>query len=136
MSAASENKLAGAGGFINISQNAKKLLLAGTFTAGGLNIEVTQGKLTIAQEGRSQKFIDKVEQITFSGTYAAQTGQPVFYVTERCVFQRTVQGMELIEIAPGIDIEKDILQHMSFKPLINNPRPMDARIFKPEPMGA
>jgi propionate CoA-transferase len=128
-------KLAGAGGFINISQNAKKLLLAGTFTAGGLKIGLADGKLAIAQEGRSQKFMDKVEQITFSGTYAAETGQPVFYVTERCVFQRTAQGMELIEIAPGIDIEKDILQQMSFRPILNNPRPMDARIFKPEPMG-
>ena len=114
-------RLAGAGGFINISQNAKKLLLAGTFTAGGLEVEVADGKLAIASEGRSQKFIDKVEQITFSGAYAAETGQPVFYVTERCVFQRTPEGMELIEVAPGIDIEKDILPHMNFMPIVNKP---------------
>jgi len=128
-------RLAGAGGFINISQNAKKLLLAGTFRAGGLKIDVVDGKLGIASEGRSQKFIEKVEQITFSGRYAAETGQPVYYVTERCVFQRTSQGVELIEIAPGIDAEKDILPCMSFRPIMRDPRPMNPLIFKPEPMG-
>ena len=128
-------KLAGAGGFINISQNAKKLLFAGTFTAGGLKIDIADGTLRIVQEGRSQKFMHKVEQITFSGSYAAETGQPVFYVTERCVFRRTPRGMELTEVAPGIDIEKDILRHMQFKPVIDNPKPMDTRIFKAGPMG-
>ena len=123
------------GGFINISQNAKKLLFAGTFTAGGLKIEIVDGNLGIASEGRSPKFIDRVEQITFSGSYAAETGQPVFYVTERCVFQRTTDGLELIEIAPGIDPEKDILPHMGFQPIMRDPRPMNPLIFKPEPMG-
>jgi propionate CoA-transferase len=126
---------AGAGGFINISQNAKKLLFAGTFTAGGLKIEIVDGNLGIASEGRSPKFIDRVEQITFSGSYAAETGQPVFYVTERCVFQRTTAGLELIEIAPGIDPEKDILPHMGFQPIMRDPRPMNPLIFKREPMG-
>jgi propionate CoA-transferase len=128
-------KLAGAGGFINISQNAKKLLFAGTFTAGGLKVELADGALVIAEEGRAQKFIDRVEQTTFSGTYAAETGQPVFYVTERCVFQRTREGMRLIEVAPGIDIERHILRHMKFKPIVKDPRPMNPVIFKPEPMG-
>jgi propionate CoA-transferase len=128
-------KLAGAGGFINISQNAKKLLFAGTFTAGGLKIDIADGTLRIVQEGHSQKFMHKVEQITFSGSYAAETGQPVFYVTERCVFRRMPRGMELTEVAPGIDIEKDILRHMQFKPIIDNPKPMDTRIFKAGPMG-
>ena len=129
------SRLAGAGGFINISQNAKKLLFAGTFTAGGLNIEIAEGKLAIAAEGKSRKFIDRVEQITFSGRYAAETGQPVYYITERCVFQCTGEGVELIEIAPGIDPDKDILPHMSFKPIVREPRVMNDLIFKPEPMG-
>src|SRR5215831_6157370 len=128
-------RLAGAGGFINISQNAKKLLFAGTFTAGGLKISTVDGTLEITSEGRSQKFVQKVEQTTFSGTYAAEAGQPVFYVTERCVFRRTSAGMELSEIAPGIDIEKDILRHMSFKPIVNDPATMNPLIFRPEPMG-
>jgi len=128
-------RLAGAGGFINISQNAKKLLFAGTFTAGGLKVEITDGKLAIATEGKSKKFIDRVEQITFSGAYAAQVGQPVYYVTERCVFQRTSEGVELVEIAPGIDPEKDIFPHMGFRPIVREPRLMNELIFKPEPIG-
>ena len=135
MSAASGRKLAGAGGFINISQNAKKLLLAGTFTAGGLEIAVEDGRLRIVREGKMPKFLAEVEQITFSGDYAAETGQPVLYVTERCVFRRTAAGMELAEVAPGIDIERDILAHMGFTPIVDAPKPMDPRIFRPEVMG-
>jgi propionate CoA-transferase len=128
-------KLAGAGGFINISQSAKKLILAGTFTAGGLEIAIDDGKLAIVREGRSSKFLSAVEHITFSGQYATEIGQPVFYVTERCVLQRTAAGMELIEVAPGVDLDRDILAHMHFRPVVNSPRPMDARIFRPELMG-
>ncbi len=87
------------------------------------------------REGRSRKFLDAVEQITFSSAYAAETGQPVFYVTERCVFQRTLAGMELTEVAPGIDIERDILGQMGFKPIVKDPRPMDERIFRDPVMG-
>jgi len=127
-------RLNGCGGFINISQNARCCVFAGTFTAGGLEIEIEDGKVKIVQEGRSQKFIKNVEQITFSGKYAQLRSQPVFYVTERCVFQLRPEGLELIEVAPGIDIERDILAHMGFKPLINDPVLMDARIFRDEPM--
>src|SRR4051794_26358219 len=109
-------KLAGAGGFINISQSAKTLAFAGTFAAGGLEIAVEDGRLRIVREGRSRKFVEAVEQITFSGAYAAETGQPVLYVTERCVFARTPAGMELIEVAPGIDVDRDILAQMGFAP--------------------
>ena len=128
-------RFAGAGGFINISQNAGRLVLAGTLTAGGLRVAIEDGKLRILQEGRTQKFIPEVEQITFSGQLAAETGQPVLYVTERCVFQGTPDGIELIEVAPGIDIERDILPNMGFEPIIRHPKDMDARIFCPGPMG-
>jgi propionate CoA-transferase len=127
-------KLAGAGGFINITQNSRTVVFVGTFTAGGLKIAVENGALRILQEGRAKKFVNKIEQVTFSGPYAARNGQNVLYVTERCVFALTPQGLELIEVAPGIDIERDILAHMAFKPIINNPQLMDARLFLPEPM--
>jgi propionate CoA-transferase len=129
-------KLSGAGGFINISQNAKRIVFVGTFTAGGLKVSVRDGKLRIIQEGKVKKFINQVEHITFSGKYAVMKNQPVLYVTERCVFSITKEGLELIEIAPGMDIKKDILPWMDFKPMIKEPvRPMDERIFRPEPMG-
>jgi len=129
-------KLSGAGGFINISQNAKKIVFVGTFTAGNLKVSVHDGKLSIDQEGKLKKFIDRVEHITFSGKYAMMKNQPVLYVTERCVFSLTKEGLELIEIAPGVDLNKDILSWMDFKPIIREPlHLMDERIFRPEPMG-
>lgn len=129
------SKLAGAGGFINISQNARRLVFAGTFTAGGLNVEIKEGSLSILQEGRARKFIKAVQQITYSGPRAALLQQPVLYVTERCVFELTEQGLRLSEIAPGIDLAKDILANMDFKPLIDDVKPMDAVIFVDQPMG-
>jgi propionate CoA-transferase len=129
-------KLAGAGGFINISQNAKKIVFVGTFTAGDFRVSIQDGKLWIDKEGKVKKFINQVEHITFSGKYAVMKNQPVLYITERCVFSLSKEGMELIEIAPGIDIEKDILSWMDFKPTIKEPpRLMDERIFRFEPMG-
>ncbi len=127
-------KLAGAGGFINISQNARKLLLAGTFTAGGLEVEAADGRLRIVQEGRARKFRASVEQITFAGRRAAALGQTVLYVTERCVFELTAAGLRLAEVAPGIDIERDILAQMDFRPLIDTPVPMAAALFRVAPM--
>jgi propionate CoA-transferase len=128
-------RLAGAGGFINISQNARKVVFTGTFTAGGLEVAIEDGRLRIVQEGRSRKFIERVEQITFSGQLAGATGQPVLYVTERCVLRRTAEGVELTEVAPGIDIDRDILAHMGFRPIIRDPKPMEEGLFRPEPMG-
>ncbi len=128
-------KLAGAGGFINISQNAKKAVFCGTFTAGKLDVSIVDGKLRIERDGTEQKFVDEVEHRTFSGLYAAQAGKEVLYVTERCVLRLTKEGLELIEVAPGIDIERDILAKMAFKPIVRRPQPMDSRIFRPEPMG-
>jgi propionate CoA-transferase len=128
-------KLAGCGGFINISQNAQKVLFMGAFTAGGLKIAVEDGKLSILQEGKTKKFVKKVDQITFSGKVAGKNGQEIFYITERAVFRLHDGKMELIEVAPGIDIEKDILANMEFSPIINNVKEMDSRIFDPKPMG-
>jgi propionate CoA-transferase len=129
-------RFVGPGGFINISQNSKRVVFLGTFTAQGLQVEVREGAITIIQEGKEKKFIDKVQQKTFSGIYAAMRKQPVLYVTERCVFSHCEHGLELIEIAPGIDLERDVLQLMGFEPIMNKPpRMMDPRIFKPEPMG-
>lgn len=122
-------RLAGAGGFINISQNARALVFAGTFTASGLKIAVENGGLTILNEGAHRKFLPDVEQVTFSGTRAARLGQPVIYVTERCVFELTPNGLKLTEIAPGIDLDRDILALMETPPIIEDLALMDARIF-------
>jgi propionate CoA-transferase len=129
-------RVAGVGGFVNISQNAKSLVYCGTFTAGDLAIEIVSGKLRIVREGRHRKFIPAVGQISFSADYAREKGQSVLYVTERAVFELGEHGLRLIEIAPGIDLEKEVLAQMDFKPEISpNLRTMDARIFQPEPMG-
>jgi propionate CoA-transferase len=128
-------RLAGAGGFINISQNAKSVVFVGTFTAGQLVVDLKDGKLAIASEGKARKFVPEVEHRTFSGGYAWKRRQPVLYITERCVFRLCEEGLELTEVAPGIDIERDILAHMGFKPVMRTaPRLMDKAIFSDEPM--
>jgi propionate CoA-transferase len=129
-------RLAGAGGFINISQSARKVVFVGTFTAGELDIAVQDGRLAILQDGKATKFVAEVEHRTFSGAEAARRGKTVLYVTERCVFRLCAEGLELIEIAPGVDLQKDILDRMAFKPIMHRPPElMDARIFRDEPMG-
>lgn len=131
-----KGRVAGCGGFINITQNAKRVCFCGTFTAGGLKVQVANSKLTILNEGRAKKFLEQVEQITFSGKYAQGINQPVLYITERAVFELTAKGMELIELAPGIDLEKDVLALMDFAPIISPKlKVMDKRIFRDQPMG-
>jgi len=128
-------RIAGAGGFINISQGAKKVVFCGAFTAGGLRTAVRNGELVILQEGKIAKFIDEVEQITFSAGYSRKKGQMVLYVTERAVFSAGEQGLVLEEIAPGIDLERDILALMSFRPVISATlKTMDAALFREESM--
>ena len=129
-------KLAGAGGFINISQNARKVVFVGTFTAGALEIAVVDGALRILREGEARKFVSAVEHRTFSGEYAAQRQQLVLFITERCVLKLVPEGLELIEVAPGIDLDRDILGQMDFRPVLRGtPATMDPRIFAQGPMG-
>jgi propionate CoA-transferase len=128
-------RIAGCGGFINITQNAKKVFYCGTFTAGGLKIKADNGKLEILNEGKNKKFVEKVQQVTFSGEYAVKVKQPVMYITERAVFELKEDGMHLTEIAPGVDLQKDVLDLMDFKPIISEDlKRMDERIFRDELM--
>jgi propionate CoA-transferase len=127
-------RLTGAGGFINISQNARLVVFAGTFTGNGLKVAVENGELRILEEGKQRKFLKKVGQITFNGQYAYDRGKPVYYVTERCVFRRVRRGLALIEVAPGIDVARDILAHMDFESIIGEYAIMDPRIFSAGPM--
>lgn len=128
-------RLSGCGGFINISQNSHKVIFLSTFSSSGLEIEIADGRARILKEGKIVKFVDRVGQITFSGRHAAEKSQDVLYITERCVFKLTSSGLELTEVAPGIDIERDILSKMPFAPEMRDPIEMDSSIFRPEPMG-
>jgi propionate CoA-transferase len=118
------SRLAGVGGFVNISQNAKSLVFCGTLTSDGLEVAVHDGQLTILREGRIRKYVDVVDQISFSGQQARQKNQRVLYITERAVFQLIDGGLELIEVAPGIELQRDILDQMGFAPAIGDVRPM------------
>ena len=129
-------KLPGCGGFINITQNAKKVVFCGTFTVKGLQIEIENGKVKIINEGTNKKFLDSVQQITFSGNRARKLKQPVMYITERAVFELKEDGLHLTEVAPGINLEKDILSNMEFKPIIDkNLKVMEEKIFLDKLMG-
>lgn len=130
------SRIAGCGGFINITQNSKKVFFCGTFTAGGLKTKVQDGKLVIEQEGKQSKFVKEVEQVTFSGRYAIKNDQPVLYITERAVFELREDGVYLTEVAPGIDIQTQIIDLMDFVPKMEKEvKLMDERIFKDEVMG-
>ncbi|MDR0847484.1 MAG: hypothetical protein LBN10_00335 [Propionibacteriaceae bacterium] len=126
----------GPGGFVNISASSKIVAFVGAFTAGGAEFEIAEGKLTIKNEGRHIKYKSQVEQITFSGEVAARAGKEVYYISERAVFRLTPDGLELIEVAPGVDMDKDVLGRMEFKPLISKDlKQMDPRIFTDAAMG-
>jgi len=126
----------GAGGFINISQNAKRIVFSGTLTGGGLGIAIEQGKVQINKEGRLRKFVAKVGQISFNGKLARERGQDVTIVTERAVFKLAAKGLTLVEIAPGVDLQRDVLDQLEFTPEISpNLTSMDPRLFVQGRMG-
>ncbi|MGF9760135.1 CoA-transferase [Microvirga sp. 0TCS3.31] len=129
------NKIVGVGGFINISQNAKKVVFSGTFTAGGLELTCTGEALQIISEGKHRKFVSSIEQICYNAQFAEQQGRTAIFVTERAVFQAADGGLELIEVAPGIDIERDIIALMPYRPRYASAlKVMDRRLFSPDRM--
>lgn len=130
------SRIVGPGGFINISQGAKCVVFSGAFTAGKMEISWPGGLTRLAQDGGRAKFVEVVEQITYSGPFGRACGQRVLYVTERAVFRLAEEGLELIELAPGIDLRRDVLSRMSFEPIVSRDlRLMDSRIFVPNPIG-
>ena len=120
----------GPGGFIDIVNGAKRVVFCGTFTAKGLDIDVADGNLTILSEGSVHKFVQSVGHITFAAASARRAGRPALYITERAVFELGENGITLIEVAPGVDVERDVLAHMDFRPHIGAVRPMPASVFQ------
>ncbi|HXX83244.1 MAG TPA: CoA-transferase [Casimicrobiaceae bacterium] len=130
------NRIIGPGGFTNISQNAKRVIFSGTFLAGKTDIAWPGGETRIVRDGEHRKFVDAVQQVTYSGMYGRERGQNVLYITERAVFRLAKSGLELVEIAPGVDVERDVLSKMGFRPAVAPTlQPMDARLFLPQKMG-
>lgn len=129
-------RIIGVGGFPNIAQNAKVVVFSGTFTAGGLDIAWLDGRTVIRNEGRNNKFVSTLEQISYNGEFAVDQGQKVLFITERAVFQCGREGLELIEVAPGVDIQADINAYMEFAPQVSpDLKEMDRRLFQPGLMG-
>ena len=124
-------RLAGVGGFVNITQTAKKVVFCGTFTAGGLEVATEDDGLRIVHEGRVPKFVRQVEQVSFSARHSRRIKQDVLYVTERAVFRLLEDALELIEVAPGIDLDQQVLALMPFRPVIRSLRPMPSHVFAP-----
>jgi propionate CoA-transferase len=127
-------RIPGCGGFIDISQNAKKVVFVGTFSSGGLEVAIEDGRIRIVNEGRIPKFVERIGQTTFSAEYARRTGQEVLFVTERCVIRLAERGLAVTELAPGADLERDVLARLPFRPAIDGPREMDPAVFRNAPM--
>jgi acyl CoA:acetate/3-ketoacid CoA transferase len=126
---------AGAGGFIDITARAKKIVYSGYFTAGA-GLDIADGALVIAKEGKVKKLVEDVEQVSFSGPRAIAQGQDIVYVTERCVMRLTREGLNIVEIAPGVDLERDLLAQSQFPLRVaDDCKTMDAALFRPEPFG-
>lgn len=127
----------GCGGFIDITHRARRIVFCGTFTAGGYKAAVEDGRLAIKQEGRFQKFVREPHHLTLSGAYAWRKGQRITYISERGVFELTEEGPRLVEVAPGVDVRRDIAAQMRFELRVAaDLRPMEPLLFRPEPGGA
>ncbi len=130
------DSITGPGGFTNIAQNAKRVFFLGTMTAGKLETKLTGWGVEVVREGSARKFVPEVQQVTWSGQYARQQGQPARFITERAVFDLTPDGLVLTEVAEGIDVGKDVLAQIPFPVLVpREPARMDPRIFSSGPMG-
>jgi propionate CoA-transferase len=123
-------RLAGVGGFVNITQSARKVVFCGTFTAGGLSVELLPDGIRIVKEGAQRKFVRSLEQVSFNARRARENGQEVLFVTERAVFHLTAAGLELTEVAPGVDLDSQVLGQMEFRPVLRDVRPIPAHVFK------
>jgi acyl CoA:acetate/3-ketoacid CoA transferase len=122
--------IVGPGGFVDITQNAKKVVFCGTFEAKGSRVDITGTGLAIREHGQIQKLVSDVAEISFSADYAKRHGRTVIYVTERAVFRLVEAGIELFEIADGVDLEQDVLARMAFRPAVSPAlRIMDASHF-------
>ncbi|MDQ2683184.1 MAG: acyl CoA:acetate/3-ketoacid CoA transferase [Chloroflexota bacterium] len=134
--AAKPHVTAGVGGFVDITANARNIVFSGYMTAGGIDLAIEDGRLQIRKEGKARKFVPEVEQITFSGKRATERGANVTYVTERCVIRLLPEGLTVTEIAPGVDLERDVLGQADVPLRVSEEvREMDARLFSPEPFG-
>ncbi|WP_368860384.1 CoA-transferase [Caballeronia sp. BR00000012568055] len=130
------DKIIGVGGFINISQNAKCVVFSGTLTAGGLDVTWEDGQTVIRSEGKHRKFVESIEQVCYSAAFARERGQEALYITERAVFRLVDDGLELIEVAPGVDVERDVASQMAFRPRIAaNLKLMAPSLFQAGPLG-
>jgi propionate CoA-transferase len=126
---------AGAGGFIDITTKARSIVFSGAFSAGRQDISLDDGRLTIREDGRVPKIVPEVEHVTFSGRMARERKQEVTFVTERCVIRLLAEGLTVTEVAPGVDLERDILRRVAVPLRVHcDPRTMDERLFRPEPM--
>ena len=126
---------AGAGGFIDITTNARNIVFSGTFSAGRQNVAVDDGRLAIREDGTIPKFVPEVEHVTFSGRMARERSQQVTFVTERCVIRLLEEGLTVTEIAPGIDLQRDVLSRVAFPLQVDlELRIMDERLFRPQRM--
>ncbi|MEG0292587.1 MAG: CoA-transferase [Anaerovoracaceae bacterium] len=127
-------KIMGVGGFANIAATAKHAVFIGSFTAGGIKTEIQDGKLVILQEGKFKKFVESCPQLTFNANQSLQRGNTILFITERCVIRKTLEGLIVEEIAPGVDLEKDIIAQADVEFIIpeGGPKLMDEELFLPE----